>query len=116
MDIGEVIERAREGMAARRVYGEPYEKEGIAVVPAAAVMGRAGGGSGETTEEAKKGEGTGAGFSLKARPVGAFIIEGGRVRWQSAPDWTRIILGLQGLLAVGLVLAFAWPGRRARRR
>ena len=31
----------------RRVYGEPYEKEGVTVIPAARVQGGAGGGTGE---------------------------------------------------------------------
>ncbi|MBI5547192.1 MAG: hypothetical protein HY901_25200, partial [Deltaproteobacteria bacterium] len=115
MNIAEVIERAREAMAASRVYGQPYEKDGVTFVPAAAVRGGAGGGAEETSAEPGKGGG-GAGFGVQARPVGAFVIGQGDVRWRSAPDWTRIILRLEGLLGLGMLLAMMVPLLRRSRR
>lgn len=50
-------------MKVKQVFGEPYERDGITVIPAAAVSG-GGGGGGDASEAG------GAGFGLSARPVG----------------------------------------------
>ena len=47
MDMSETISAAREALTVKRVYGEPYERNGIAVIPAAAVQGGGGGGGSE---------------------------------------------------------------------
>jgi uncharacterized spore protein YtfJ len=98
MDVQETIATARDSITVRRVYGEPYEKNGLAVIPAAAVLGGAGGGSGEEGERT----GGGAGFGVRARPVGAYVVRGDRVSWQPAFDLNRVILGCQllGLAAI----------------
>jgi uncharacterized spore protein YtfJ len=108
MDVKETITAAQDSLTARRVYGEPYEKDGVAVVPAAAVRGAGGAGAGESGE----GTGGGSGFGLEARPVGAYVIRGDRVSWQPAFDLNRVILGCQllGLAAIWLT------HRRLRRR
>jgi uncharacterized spore protein YtfJ len=100
MDVQETISKARDAITVKRVYGEPYERNGISVIPAAAVAGGAGGGSGE--DPTSKAVGGGTGFGLTARPVGAFVIEDGNVRWQPAFDATRIA---QQALILGGVLA-----------
>jgi uncharacterized spore protein YtfJ len=108
MDVKETIAAARDSITARRVYGEPYERNGVAVIPAAAVQGGGGGGG---SEEGERSDG-GSGFGLTARPVGAFVIDDGKVCWQPAFDLTRTILGCQ-LIA----LAAIWlTHRRLRRR
>jgi uncharacterized spore protein YtfJ len=104
MDVQELLERAREGMDGQRVYGEPYEGEGITVIPAASVRGGAGGGSGAADE------GGGGGFGLVARPAGAWVIRGDEVSWKPAVDPNRIVLGGQivavvALLTLGKILA-----------
>jgi uncharacterized spore protein YtfJ len=96
MDVQEVLTGAQESMAAKRVYGEPYEKNGITVIPAASVMGGGGGGS-DTT-----GNG-GGGFGITARPAGAWIIKGESVRWQPAVDATKVALMGQ-LVAIAAIL------------
>ena len=35
----EVLEEARDVIGVRRVYGEPYPKNGVTVIPAARIMG-----------------------------------------------------------------------------
>ena len=67
MDVKETIEAARDSMTVRRVYGDPYERNGVTVIPAASLQGGAGGGSGEEPEGKTGG---GGGFGLRARPVG----------------------------------------------
>ena len=98
MDVQQLIAEARDAMTARRVYGDPYEREGVTIIPAAAVRGGSGGGGGTNAE----GEGGGGGFGLTARPVGAWVITDEGVTWKPAPDVNRIVLGgqLVGLAAV----------------
>ena len=105
MDLMETISAARDSITARRVYGEPYERDGVVVIPAASVQGGGGGGSGE--EEGKTGGG--GGFGLRARPVGAYVIRGEEVSWQPAIDVNRVILGGQvlGLVALLVVRSIA---------
>jgi uncharacterized spore protein YtfJ len=44
MEVQELITQARDAMSVRRIFGEPYEKNGVTVIPAARVQG--GGGEG----------------------------------------------------------------------
>ena len=98
MDVQELIAEARDAMTARRVYGEPYERGGVTIIPAAAVRGGSGAGGGRSED----GEGGGGGFGLAARPVGAWVITDEGVTWKPAPDVSRIALGGQliGLVAI----------------
>ena len=79
-------------LTVRRVYGEPYERNGVTVIPAASVMGGVGGGSGDQPDGTTGG---GGGFGVKARPVGAYVIRGEQVDWEPALDLNRVILGGQ---------------------
>ncbi|MBV9453827.1 MAG: hypothetical protein JOZ19_06875, partial [Rubrobacter sp.] len=47
MDVFEMVSQAREAMTVRRVYGDPYEKEGVTIIPAAKVRGGADAGGGK---------------------------------------------------------------------
>lgn len=108
MDVQEAVAKAQDAITVKRVYGEPYERDGVAVIPAAEIRGAGGGGEGE--DPTRGGSGSGAGFGFGARPVGVYVIEGGKVRWQPAVDVTRIIL--QGVLAA---LGVTFLLRRRRR-
>jgi uncharacterized spore protein YtfJ len=98
-DVQETISKARDAITVKRVYGAPYERDGVSVIPAANVSGGAGGGGGENPEEGASG--AGSGFGVKARPAGAYVIKDGTVRWVPAFDATRI--AGQALLAIGAV-------------
>jgi uncharacterized spore protein YtfJ len=100
MKIDEVLDRARDAITVKRVYAEPYEKDGITFVPAARVGGGAGGGTGH---DEKGQEGEGGGFGMSARPAGAYVIRGNDVSWQPAVDPNRIIAVL-GLVAVAYLI------------
>jgi uncharacterized spore protein YtfJ len=113
MDVGRVLDEARDAMTVRRVFGEPYERDGLTVIPAATVMGGAGGGTGQDQEGTSGG---GGGFGVVARPAGAFVIREGRLHWQPAVDVTRVILGGQ-IVALALVVVLGRVLRtRAKRR
>ena len=101
MDVQDVIAQARDTLTVKRVFGEPYEKDGVTVIPAARVRGGAGGGSGEDPNS--QGRGSGSGFGVTARPVGAFIVRDGDLNWRPAVDVNRIILGGQVVVVVALL-------------
>ena len=105
MKVTEALDRARDAITVKRVYAEPYEKDGLTVIAAATVTGGAGGGSG-TDPKGQQGEG--AGFAANARPVGAYVIKDGRVTWRPAIDVNRIFT-MVGMIAIAYLL------RRARR-
>ena len=107
MDIGKTLSGAQDAMSAKRVYAEPYERNGTTVIPAASVQG--GGGGGGSEREGDAGEGGGCGLS--ARPVGAYVIHGDRVEWRPAFILNAAILGCQLLGLVAIVLTH----RRLRR-
>jgi uncharacterized spore protein YtfJ len=109
--VTKTIEQARDAMTVKRVFGEPYEKDGVTIIPAANVRGGAGGGGGNDAEGAGGG---GTGFGLMARPAGAFLIRDGRATWEPAVDVNRIVLGAQVVVLAAIV---AWRSvARARAR
>ena len=103
MNVQEILARAQDTITVKRVYGEPIEKDGLTIIPAASVAGGGGGGSGADAGA----EGGGVGFGIRARPVGAFVIKDGDVRWQPALDLNRIILMGQMVAIVALLTARA---------
>jgi uncharacterized spore protein YtfJ len=105
MDPNELLTQARDALTVKRVFGEPYERDGVTLIPAAVIRGGAGGGAGEgRDEEARSGSGSGGGFGLVAKPAGVYIIEGNQVRWQPAVDVNRIVLGGQIVAIVALLV------------
>jgi uncharacterized spore protein YtfJ len=108
MDVNEVIDRARDAINVRRVFGEPIQQEGTTLVPAAWVSGGGGGGSGEgPAAEGAKGadtaRGQGSGFGVRARPAGVFVMRNGKVSWTPAVDVNRIVLGAQVVMGLFLL-------------
>lgn len=98
--VGEVMEATRESMTVKRVFGDPVDKGGMTLIPVASVMGGAGGGEGGEGEQ----QGTGAGFGVRARPVGAYVVRGDSVQWQPAFDLMRVIMGGMALAALATVV------------
>jgi uncharacterized spore protein YtfJ len=111
-EVMETIEKAKDVMTVRRVFGEPVEKDGLIVIPAARVQGGAGGGVGEGPNG--EGSGGGSGFGMTARPVGAFVIRDDDVQWRPAVDVNKVILGGQLVAIAGLLLAGAVIRARTR--
>lgn len=109
MKVDELLTKAQDAITVRRVYGEPYERDGLTVIPAAVVGGGAGGGGGH---DDKGQEGEGGGMGLGARPAGAYVISGGEVRWRPAVDVNRLVTTVGFVLVVFLITR----GRAARAR
>jgi uncharacterized spore protein YtfJ len=98
MNVDEMLTGARDAVTVKRVYGEPIEKNGITLIPAAKVSGGGGGGG-------DKENNGGGGFGISARPVGAYVIRGDGVTWEPAVDATRvatlgIVAGIVSLLVL----------------
>jgi len=101
MKITEALNQARDAITVERVYAEPYEKNGLTVIPAALVRGGAGGGTGH---DDKGQEGEGGGFGVQGRPTGAYVIQEGKVSWLPAVDVNRIVT-MVGLAVVAYLLS-----------
>jgi uncharacterized spore protein YtfJ len=101
MQLEELISGARDVVSVKRVYGEPYEKNGLTVIPAATVRGGGGGGMGDSEGGDSGG---GGGFGLMARPSGAWIVENGDATWKPAVDVNRIVLGGQVIMLVAILV------------
>jgi len=112
MDVQEMLTGARDAITVGRVYGEPYEKNGVTILPAATVRGGGGGGSGESPQG--EGKGTGGGFGVTARPVGAYVIRGEEVRWEPAVDVTRMALMGQAVALIALLVIRSIVKSRAK--
>ncbi len=106
------IERARDVLTVRRVFGEPIERDGVTVIPAAKVRGGGGGGSGS----GPNGEGGGGGFGMSATPAGAYVIRNGTVRWEPALDLGRTIALGQIVIIVALLTIRSVVKTIAKRR
>lgn len=98
MNVDELLSGARDVMTVKRVYGDPIERDGVMIIPAAKVAGGGGGGG-------DKENNGGGGFGVTASPAGAWIIRDGQVEWEPAVDATRIattgmLVGIVFLLVV----------------
>jgi uncharacterized spore protein YtfJ len=90
-----IMDQVKDVVGSATVFGEPYVKNGLTVIPASKVS-VAGGGGGSSDQQG------GSGFGLDARPIGVFVVKGDEVAWVPALDLSRvIILGqLVGLITI----------------
>ena len=128
MDARDLLNKISENLSTRRVFGVPYEKNGVVVIPVALIAGGGGGGSGpfpdeggtERDDAALSDEGTedgeperssaaGGGFGGVVLPLGVYVVKGDDVKWVSALDTPLFVFA--GLSALFLLLR-----RRGRRR
>jgi uncharacterized spore protein YtfJ len=109
MDPRELITGVRDALSVRQVFGEPVERDGVTVIPAATIIGGGGGGAQLAKDgEAEPQTGAGAGWGGLMWPAGAFEIREGRATWRPAIDLTRV-------LVMALVLAIAVVRARSTR-
>jgi hypothetical protein len=122
VEAQDAFRSVREALSARQVFGEPVERDGVTVIPAATVIGGGGGGGGKKGSgegDADGGEpqtGAGMGFALVGWASGAFEIREGRVAWRPTLDVTRILLVAQGVALVVSLATLTVLGRPARSR
>jgi len=97
MDLQNVLVGAQDALTVRRVFGEAITMGETTVLPAAVIVGGGGGGG--------NGAEGGAGFGLRGRPSGVFVIRNGEVSWKPAVDVNRIVMGGQLVAVAALVFA-----------
>jgi len=103
--FAEMVKDAQGSLAVKRVFGEPYEKNGITIIPAARIMGGIGGGEGapipghDETAPATP-SGIGGGYGIVGAPAGAYVIKGDKVAWLPAVDVNRMMLGFQVVMVM----------------
>ena len=136
MQAREILAQARDAMNARRVFGEPIDRDGVTIVPVMRLLGGAGGGGGEenaslggaagvmtdavadattdaSIEPAAGLQGAaasfGVGFGVKASPAGVYVIKGDDVRWLPAvePERLAFIAGTIVVIALLIVRSIA---------
>ena len=111
MDTRQTLSGVQTALSTHRVFGAPIHSNGSTIIPAASIRG---GGAGGGRDERH----AGAGFGLRARPVGVYVLHDGKVSWRPAVDITRVIAGGQ-LVALVLMLSPLvrrwWRARRAER-
>jgi len=101
-----LVERLQEKFSAHIVYGDPIEKDGTVLLPAAWVAGGGGGGSeGENEDGLERG---GGGFGLFARPSGSWVVTADGAEWVPAIDLTAIVV-------VSSIVAMSVLRHRAKR-
>jgi len=105
MNVDEMIRGTQDAMTAKRIYGEPIERDGLTLIPAAKVSG-GGGGGGDAENNG------GGGFGIRARPVGAYVIKDGKVSWEPALALNRITLASQLVAIFSLLVLRAALKRR----
>jgi uncharacterized spore protein YtfJ len=105
-----ILDQVRELVGGATVFGTPYEKDGVTVIPAAVVAGGGGGG-----QEAGADSASGGGAGVQARPAGAFVVQGRDVRWVPAIDVNRMILVGQLVMIVAILSWRSVAKARAKR-
>jgi len=86
------------------VFSDPVQQDGVTIITAAEMRG--GGGM----RQGASGAGSRTGMGVGARPIGAYVMQGSRVRWKPAFDLSRVvfrgqIVVLSALLVAGWVLS-----------
>lgn len=113
MDLERLTSGVRDVAAIKRVFGDPYEVDGVVMIPVARAV--AGGGAGEGPE----GEGSGGGFGFGAAPAGAYVIKDGDVRFVPVVDLSALATRAAVVLVAGVLawrsVAKAKQRRKARR-
>jgi uncharacterized spore protein YtfJ len=91
MKVEELMEKAKNDVDIRQVFGEPYERNGLTIIPVARISGGGGSGSGPSGTPQT---GSGTGFGFRAEPTGVFVIKGDTVEWQPAGAFVVAVIAL----------------------
>jgi uncharacterized spore protein YtfJ len=107
-EVLQSIKGTHESLSVRRAYGDPFELDGVTVIPVARVAGGGGGGGGEGMDENEAGGGGfGTGFGLRVNPIGVYEVRDSSVVWKPTVDVNRLLKGgqvLGGIIAVCVTL------------
>lgn len=111
MDLEHIVKGVKDAASVKRVFGEPYQVDGVTIIPVARAGGGGGGGEGSDPEG---GRGSGGGFGLGATPVGVYTVTDGRVEWVPVVDYAALATRVAVVAVAG---ALAWRSvAKARQR
>jgi uncharacterized spore protein YtfJ len=98
------LDAVKDILTVKRVFGDPYQLDGVTLIPVASLRGGGGGGGGEGSDPASHGTGSGAGvgFGVQARPIGVYAVKDANVQWRPAIDVMRLAVGCQFVAVVAL--------------
>ena len=95
----DVTEKIQKNANAKAIFGEPYEKGNLTVIPVArvSIWGCGGGGSDKSNsddqiKEKSPGKGMGLGLQVKAHPVGYIEIDDKGAHFEEIIEQKRIIM------------------------
>ena len=97
MTVLNALHAARDSLTVTRVFGEPYKKDGLTIIPAALVTGGGGGGVGHDRTGQND---EGGGFGGLGRPIGAYVSQHDKVTWRPAVDPNRVVVSVAAVLTV----------------
>lgn len=104
-----LAERLGAQLAATRVFGDPVEREGVTVVPVAAVrVGLGGGAGGEPGKDQEVVGGGGGGGGGWATPVGYIEIRDGASRFVPVVHPARVPALVVAAILAGVAIARPW--------
>jgi uncharacterized spore protein YtfJ len=114
--IGALADRVGAQYGASTVFGAPVERDGVTVIPVAAVRVGFGGGTGSDPAKGGEGEGAGAGASMTA--VGYIELKDGGSRFVPTvrPERMVAMVCVVGLVIVALTRPRVTARRTTRRR
>ncbi len=115
MKVEELVGGVKDAFSVKRVFGEPFERDGVTVIPVATFAGGAGGGGGEGPEPGVGG-GSGGGLGVAAKPAGAYVIRNGVVSWEPAIDINKIVSSSSTVVIVMLLCIRSILKSRAKSR
>ena len=135
MDVENLLAKVADNLSVRRAFGDAYEKDGMLIIPVAIVAGGGGGGTGHNRRgdlaagpdsPPESGDAAhdsppqnsgrteaGGGFGGLVLPSGAYVVNGGQVRWVPAVDVTITVLASLTLVRL---LTRTWTRPRRHRR
>jgi hypothetical protein len=88
-------------ISARRVFGKPYAKNGVVVIPVARIDG------GGRRGRRHNGPAAALPGAVSGQPVGAYVIRGEKVRWKPAIDVNALLFRAQMIAAAAAIIALA---------
>jgi uncharacterized spore protein YtfJ len=93
MSARDVIAGISDNSSAKRVFGEPIDRDGISIIPVARIRGAFGGGDGEPSKDhPEQLSGWGGGGAWSATPAGVYLVKNGETTWLPAVDVNRAIV------------------------
>lgn len=109
--LDDLLADAKDVITVKKVFGEPFQSNGVTMIPVASVRGGFGSGEGDGSETTSASRGGGMGMS--GRPIGAYQIKGDQLSWVPAVDLSRVIFTGQVMVMIALlVIRSIAKGRR----